>query len=103
MGIGERESRGREADFLHCAIHGQDCDSIGWGKSLLRSSTRFPKWESAKNKSRKNDKFSSPKTDRLLTSVSPAIHHKFTIKKPRSAPGFCQNPQQKRDKPCRKK
>jgi hypothetical protein len=40
--------------------------------------------------------FSIPKNDRQLTSVSPAIHHKFTIKKPRSAPRFCQDPQQKR-------
>jgi hypothetical protein len=56
----------------------------------------FPKWESLKNKSGKSGKFSSAKNDRQVTSVSPAIHHKFTIKKPRSAPRFCQNPQQKR-------
>jgi hypothetical protein len=36
--------------------------------------------------------FSSQKNDRQLTSVSPAIHHKFTIKKPRSAHRFCENP-----------
>ena len=35
--------------------------------------------------------------------LSPAIHHKFTIEKPRSAPRFCQNPQQKRVNQPRKK
>jgi hypothetical protein len=40
--------------------------------------------------------FSIPKNDRQLTGVSPAIHHKSTIEKPRSAHHFCQNPQQKR-------
>jgi hypothetical protein len=39
--------------------------------------------------------FSSLKDDRQLTGVSPAVHHTFTSEKPRSAPRFCQNPQQK--------
>jgi hypothetical protein len=35
--------------------------------------------------------FSHPK----VTVHEPAIHHKFTIEKPRSAIHFCQNPLQK--------
>src|SRR5438067_8244604 len=40
--------------------------------------------------------FSSPKNDRQRTSISPATHHNFTSETPRSAPRFCQKPQQKR-------
>jgi hypothetical protein len=69
----------------------------------LGSAVTFPKWESLENKSGKSGKFSSAKIGRQLTSVSPAIHHKFTIEIPRSAHRFCQNPQQKRGKPAPEK
>jgi hypothetical protein len=57
---------------------------------------KFPKWESLKNKYRKSGMFFEPEKWPSTYQLSPAIHHKFTIKKPRSAHRFCQNPQQKR-------
>jgi hypothetical protein len=55
-----------------------------------------PKWAGPKNKFAKNEKFSSPENDRENHHVYHASHHTFTIKKPRSAHGFLQNPLQKR-------
>jgi hypothetical protein len=63
----------------------------------------FPKWESLKNKSGKSGMFFEPKTDRQPSQLSPAIHHNFTAKKPRSTTRFCQNPQQKRSPTTPKK
>jgi hypothetical protein len=56
-----------------------------------------------KNKLKKSGKFSEAENVSIRTTLSPAIHHKFTIKKPRSAPRFCQNPQQKRENHRQKK
>jgi hypothetical protein len=56
----------------------------------------FPKRESSKINPDRVACFSSLKNDPHPTSVSPAIHHKFTSEKPRFAPRFCQNRQKKR-------
>jgi hypothetical protein len=56
-----------------------------------------------KNKFAKRGKFSGVEKHRKTYHVSPATHHTFTIKKPRSAPRFSQNPQQKRTSPHNKK
>jgi hypothetical protein len=55
-----------------------------------------PKRDSSKINPERVACFSSPKNDRQLTSVSPAIHHKFTSEKPRSAPRFLPKPPAKR-------
>jgi hypothetical protein len=52
----------------------------------------FPKWESLKNKSGKNGKFSNLKKEPSTYQVSPAIHHKFTIEKPRLCTPFLPKP-----------
>jgi hypothetical protein len=49
-----------------------------------------------KNKSGKSGVFFEPEKQPSTHHDLPAIHHEFTIKKPRSAHRFCQNPQQKR-------
>jgi hypothetical protein len=55
----------------------------------------FPKRETPKNKFLKSGLLLEPENVPSPYQLSPAIHHKFTIKKPRSATRFCQNPQQK--------
>jgi len=56
---------------------------------------QFPKRESPKNKSKKCDIFSAGEFRSFSDHLSPAFHHKFTIKKPPSAPRFSQKPLQK--------
>jgi hypothetical protein len=55
------------------------------------NATAFPKREFLKNKSGKSGMFFEPESDRQLTGVSPAIHHKFTIEKTT----FCVGPSSK--------
>jgi hypothetical protein len=55
----------------------------------------FPKQESPKNKSRIAGMFFVPENRPSKCQLLPASHHEFTIKKPRFAARFSQNPQQK--------
>jgi hypothetical protein len=52
----------------------------------------------AKNKSSERGSFLASKKRPSTHHDSPQNHHKFTIKKPRSARHFLQNPQQKPQK-----
>jgi hypothetical protein len=66
-----------------------------WGRASKKYNPRsrqFPKRESRKNKSRINGMFFAPKKRPSKHHVSPAFHHKFTIKKPRSATRLAKNP-----------
>jgi hypothetical protein len=56
----------------------------------------IPKMGSHQNKSRIGVLFFEPKKRPSTRQLSPAFHHELTIKKPRSATRFCQNPQQNR-------
>src|SRR5436309_14929150 len=57
---------------------------------------RVPERVKPKNKFTKCGTFLTPGIDRKNHHVYHAFHHTFTIKKPRSAPCFLQNPLQKR-------
>jgi hypothetical protein len=63
----------------------------------------FPKRESRKNNSGIRGAFLRLKKHHPIHHKSPRFHHKFTIKKPRFAPRFFKNPQQKRKKLPQKK
>jgi len=52
--------------------------------------------EVTQNKFRTGVLFFEPEKQPSNRQLSPAFHHEFTIKKPRSATRFCQNPQQNR-------
>src|ERR1700754_1014372 len=58
-----------------------------------------PGRESADRSSKRGD-FQASVNVRFSHHVSPRIHHVFTIKKPRSAPHFLQNPQQNATPPA---
>jgi hypothetical protein len=47
--------------------------------------------------------FSHPKNDRQFASFSPAFHHKFTTRKPRSTTRFLPKPPQKQTNPLARK
>jgi hypothetical protein len=59
----------------------------------------IPKTGIPKNKSRIREVFSTPKIRPSIHHEVTTIHHKFTIKKPRSTTRFPQNPLQKHKKP----
>jgi hypothetical protein len=58
--------------------------------------------ESLKNKVGKVGVFLALQKSASSNHVKTTIHHVLTIKKPRSAHPFLQNPPQKRGKPCQK-
>jgi hypothetical protein len=68
----------------------------GAQSALADNTSNLHNWPDPKNKFAKSGKFFDPENDHKNHHVLPATHHTFTIKKPRSAPGFSQNPQQKR-------
>jgi hypothetical protein len=65
--------------------------------------TKFPKWESLKNKSGKSGMFFEPENRPSTSQLLPAIHHNFTTKTPRPTTHFRQNPQQKQCPTAHKK
>jgi hypothetical protein len=85
--------------MIGCPILRALCE--GWDVNRPNGASRvartFPKTGNPKNKSKESGVFFEVDLRLFSDHLSPAFHHDFTIKKPRSAPRFSQKPPAKHE------